>query len=217
MATFELFLSLVSLHTVLLGWHTVNKWLFCCCAIQTNGSNSFWVQWCCCCVWKDHHYKINNWFLIIYLAHLKGVMNTWNAWTFQICFALFTLTPSPSYLFLSVGVKSAYSPATSTVYSQPPPPQRQVTALKPLAPACSVSTSYNIYPVSTSVQQPPTPISSYTLESSFGSTVSATTYSGECLQGHVCYFFLGFLPCIIQFWNLVKKNCHGKYIFLVFD
>uniref|UniRef100_A0A8C9YQJ7 Zinc finger RNA-binding protein n=1 Tax=Sander lucioperca TaxID=283035 RepID=A0A8C9YQJ7_SANLU len=76
----------------------------------------------------------------------------------------------------SVGVKSAYSPAPSTVYSQPPPPQRQVTALKPLAP--SVSTSYNIYPVSTSVQQPPTPISSYTLGSSFGSTVSATTYSG---------------------------------------
>ncbi|XP_029286441.1 zinc finger RNA-binding protein isoform X3 [Cottoperca gobio] len=78
--------------------------------------------------------------------------------------------------YQTVGVKSAYSPAPSTVYSQPPPPQRQVTALKPLAP--SVSTSYNIYPVSTSVQQPPTPISSYTLGSSFASTVSATTYSG---------------------------------------
>ncbi|XP_040040093.2 zinc finger RNA-binding protein isoform X2 [Gasterosteus aculeatus] len=78
--------------------------------------------------------------------------------------------------YQTVGVKSAYSPAPSTVYSQPPPPQRQVTALKPLAP--SVSTSYNIYPVSTSVQQPPTPISSYTLGSSFGSAVAATTYSG---------------------------------------
>ncbi|KAM8874713.1 zinc finger RNA-binding protein isoform 5-T5 [Spinachia spinachia] len=79
--------------------------------------------------------------------------------------------------YQTVGVKSAYTPAASTVYSQPPPPpQRQVTALKPLAP--SVSTSYNIYPVSTSVQQPPTPISSYTLGSSFGSTVAPTTYSG---------------------------------------
>ncbi|KAK1896977.1 Zinc finger RNA-binding protein [Dissostichus eleginoides] len=78
--------------------------------------------------------------------------------------------------YQTVGVKSAYSPAPSSVYSQPPPPQRQVTALKPLAP--SVSTSYNIYPVSTSVQQPPTPISSYTLGSSFPSTVAATTYSG---------------------------------------
>ncbi|KAK9519308.1 hypothetical protein VZT92_022047 [Zoarces viviparus] len=78
--------------------------------------------------------------------------------------------------YQTVGVKSAYSPAPTTVYSQPPPPQRQVTALKPLAP--SVSTSYNIYPVSTSVQQPPTPISSYTLGSTFGSTVAATTYSG---------------------------------------
>lgn len=85
--------------------------------------------------------------------------------------------PHPS--LLSVGVKSAYSPAPSTVYSQPPPPQRQVTALKPLAPSSSVSTSYNIYPVSTSVQQPPTPISSYTLGSSFSSTVAATSYSGK--------------------------------------
>uniref|UniRef100_A0A8K9Y161 Zinc finger RNA-binding protein n=1 Tax=Oncorhynchus mykiss TaxID=8022 RepID=A0A8K9Y161_ONCMY len=76
----------------------------------------------------------------------------------------------------TVSVKSGYSPV-STVYSQPPPPQRQVTALKPLAPASSVSTSYNIYPVSTSVQQPPTPISSYTPCSSFNST-AATSYSG---------------------------------------
>lgn len=79
--------------------------------------------------------------------------------------------------FFPVGVKSGYSPV-STVYSQPPPPQRQVTALKPLAPASSVSTSYNIYPVSTSVQQPPTPISSYTPCSSFNST-AATSYSGK--------------------------------------
>ncbi|KAK5623882.1 hypothetical protein CRENBAI_001496, partial [Crenichthys baileyi] len=78
----------------------------------------------------------------------------------------------------SVGVKPAYSPAPSTVYNQPPLPQRQVTALKPLVPSSAVSTSYNIYPVSTSVQQPPTPISSYTPGSSFSSPVSATSYSG---------------------------------------
>lgn len=117
------------------------------------------------------------------------------------CFAFFAVTPPLSYLFLSVGVKSAYSPATSTVYSQPPPPpQRQVTALKPLAPACSVSTSYNIYPVSTSVQQPPTPISSYTLESSFASTVSAaTTYSGDEERSWTVwttFFFFCYFVCV---------------------
>ncbi|KAM4629215.1 zinc finger RNA-binding protein isoform 2-T2 [Polymixia lowei] len=85
-------------------------------------------------------------------------------------------TPTENYYQTSV--KSGYSPAPSSVYSQPPPPQRQVTALKPLAPASSVSTSYNIYPVSTSVQQPPTPISSYTPGTSFSSTASATSYSG---------------------------------------
>ncbi|XP_021179906.2 zinc finger RNA-binding protein isoform X2 [Fundulus heteroclitus] len=88
-------------------------------------------------------------------------------------------TPTDNYYqTVSVGVKSAYSPAPSTVYNQPPLAQRQVTALKPLVPSSAVSTSYNIYPVSTSVQQPPTPISSYTPGSSFSSTVSATSYSG---------------------------------------
>ncbi|MEQ2247586.1 hypothetical protein ILYODFUR_010857 [Ilyodon furcidens] len=88
-------------------------------------------------------------------------------------------TPTDNYYqTVSVGVKPAYSPAPSTVYNQPPLPQRQVTALKPLVPSSAVSTSYNIYPVSTSVQQPPTPISSYTPGSSFSSPVSATSYSG---------------------------------------
>ncbi|XP_030289055.1 zinc finger RNA-binding protein isoform X5 [Sparus aurata] len=96
---------------------------------------------------------------------------------YQTSIASAQRTATENY-YQTVGVKSAYSPAPTTVYSQPPPPQRQVTALKPLAPSSAVSTSYNIYPVSTSVQQPPTPISSYTLGSSFGSTVSATTYSG---------------------------------------
>ncbi|KAK7889517.1 hypothetical protein WMY93_025077 [Mugilogobius chulae] len=77
-----------------------------------------------------------------------------------------------------MGVKSAYNPVPTTVYSQPPPQQRQVSALKTITPASSVSTSYNIYPASTSVQQPPTPVSSYTLGSSFSSSASATSYSG---------------------------------------
>ncbi|XP_054874794.1 zinc finger RNA-binding protein isoform X6 [Amphiprion ocellaris] len=96
---------------------------------------------------------------------------------YQTSIATAQRTPTDNY-YQTVGVKSAYSPAPSTVYSQPPPPQRQVTALKPLAPSSSVSTSYNIYPASTSVQQPPTPISSYTLGTSYSSTASATSYSG---------------------------------------
>ncbi|CAL8254402.1 unnamed protein product [Merluccius merluccius] len=86
-------------------------------------------------------------------------------------------TPAESY-YQTIAVKSGYNAAPSTVYSQPPPPQRQVTALKPLAPASSVSASYNIYPVSTSVQQPPAPISSYAPGSTFSSAAAATSYSG---------------------------------------
>ncbi|KAM9384085.1 zinc finger RNA-binding protein isoform 2-T2 [Pholidichthys leucotaenia] len=95
---------------------------------------------------------------------------------YQTSIASAQRTPTDTYY--QTGVKSAYSPAPSTVYNQPPPPQRQVTALKPLAPSSSVSTSYNIYPVSTSVQQPLTSVSSYSLGSSFSSSVSATSYSG---------------------------------------
>uniref|UniRef100_A0A8C9SXC3 Zinc finger RNA-binding protein n=1 Tax=Scleropages formosus TaxID=113540 RepID=A0A8C9SXC3_SCLFO len=60
-----------------------------------------------------------------------------------------------------------------------PPPQRQVTALKPIAPA-----SY-VYPVSTSVQQPPTPsaICSYAPSSSYsGYDTSAYTVSASYYQ-----------------------------------
>ncbi|XP_061594261.1 zinc finger RNA-binding protein isoform X2 [Cololabis saira] len=95
---------------------------------------------------------------------------------YQTSIASAQRTPTDNY-YQTIGVKSEYSPATSTVYNQPPPPQRQVTALKPLAISSPVSTSYNIYPVSTSVQQSPTPISSYTLGSSFSSTASASSYS----------------------------------------
>lgn len=117
----------------------------------------------------------------LWKCHLRNLI-------FQLSFPHFS--PSPTFP-VSVGVKTAYSPSPSTVYSQPPPPQRQVTALKPLAPSSSVSTSYNIYPVSTSVQQPSTPISSYNLDSTFGSTVSATTYSGNA-GGKIALFLLIF-------------------------
>lgn len=75
-------------------------------------------------------------------------------------------------IFAFSGLKSGYSP-TSTAYSQPPV-QRQVAALKP-PPA--VTSSYTIYPTSTSVQQTPAPISTYTPSSSYNST-AATSYSG---------------------------------------
>ncbi|XP_073700642.1 zinc finger RNA-binding protein-like [Garra rufa] len=76
--------------------------------------------------------------------------------------------------YFQTGLKSGYSP-TSTVYSQPPV-QRQVAALKPPPAASSVSSSYTIYPTSTSVQQTPATISTYTPSSSFNST-AATSYS----------------------------------------
>ncbi|KAI7790948.1 putative zinc finger RNA-binding protein 2 [Triplophysa rosa] len=77
--------------------------------------------------------------------------------------------------YFQTGLKSVYSPA-STAYSQPTV-QRQVATLKPPPAPSSVSSSYTIYPTSTSVQQTPTPISTYTPSSSFNSTV-ATSYSG---------------------------------------
>ncbi|XP_051550085.1 zinc finger RNA-binding protein-like isoform X1 [Myxocyprinus asiaticus] len=76
--------------------------------------------------------------------------------------------------YFQSGLKSGYTPA-STAYSQPPV-QRQVATLKPPPPPGSVSSSYSIYPTSTSVQQPPTPISTYTPSSTFNST-AATSYS----------------------------------------
>lgn len=78
--------------------------------------------------------------------------------------------------YFQTGLKSVYSPV-STAYSQPPV-QRQVATLKPPPAPSSVSSSYTIYPTSTSVQQTPTPISTYTPSSSFNST-AATSYSGH--------------------------------------
>ncbi|XP_017558071.1 zinc finger RNA-binding protein [Pygocentrus nattereri] len=83
-------------------------------------------------------------------------------------------TPTESYF--QQGLKSGYRPATAA-YSQPAP-QRQVTSLKPLPPVSSVSTSYNIYSATTSVQQQPTPISTYTPSSSSYNSTAATSYSG---------------------------------------
>lgn len=110
----------------------------------------------------------------------------------------FFLSHFPNFFQVSVEVKTAYSPSPSTVYSQLPPPQRQVTALKPLAPSSSVSTSYNIYPVSTSVQQPSTPISSFNLDSSFGSTASATTYSGNTnMRNSLFFLYIPFFKAVL--------------------
>uniref|UniRef100_A0A672HMQ4 Zinc finger RNA-binding protein n=1 Tax=Salarias fasciatus TaxID=181472 RepID=A0A672HMQ4_SALFA len=122
--------------------------------------------------------------MIIFFTVLGGLRSCGGCVQGFLCHLCFISLSLCSLPHLSVGVKSAYSPAPTTVYSQPHHPQRQVTALKPLAPSSSVSTSYNIYPVSTSVQQPPTPISSYTLGSSFSSSVSATSYSGEITHNH---------------------------------
>ncbi|XP_007246260.3 zinc finger RNA-binding protein [Astyanax mexicanus] len=82
---------------------------------------------------------------------------------------------TPTETYFQQDLKSGYRP-TASAYSQPAP-QRQVTALKPLPPVSSVSSSYNIYSATTSVQQQPTPISTYTPSSSYNST-AATSYSG---------------------------------------
>lgn len=99
----------------------------------------------------------------------------------RVCMS-FSLKPNVCKRFLGLtkifaisGLKSVYSPA-SAAYSQPPVP-RQVATLKPPPAPSSVSSSYTIYPTSTSVQQTPAPISTYTPSSTFNSTV-ATSYSG---------------------------------------
>ncbi|XP_052394764.1 zinc finger RNA-binding protein [Carassius gibelio] len=76
--------------------------------------------------------------------------------------------------YFQTGLKPGYS-TTSTAYSQPPV-QRAVSALKPPPAVSAVSSSYTIYPTSTSVQQTPAPISTYTPSTSFSST-AATSYS----------------------------------------
>ncbi|XP_028857212.1 zinc finger RNA-binding protein isoform X2 [Denticeps clupeoides] len=105
-------------------------------------------------------------------GHAAPVTTYENKQYYQTNVAAAQRTPAEAYF--QTGLKTIYSPV-SAVYSQPPP-QRQVTALKPLAPASPVSSSY-IYPGSTTVQQPPTPISTYTPSSSYNSAV-ATSYSG---------------------------------------
>lgn len=102
---------------------------------------------------------------------------------FHFCFNFHCLGVTDTISAFS-GLKSGYSPV-STVYSQPPV-QRQVAALKPPPAASSVSSSYTIYPTSTSVQQTPAPISTYTHSSSFNST-AATSYSGTAASdSHSC-------------------------------
>lgn len=90
------------------------------------------------------------------------------------------------------GVKSDYRPV-SAVYSQSPP-QRQATALKTLPPTSSVSTSYNVYHATTSVQQTPSSISNFTSSSSYN-LIAATSYSGEL--GFPSYTVLSHIVVII--------------------
>ncbi|XP_077439417.1 zinc finger RNA-binding protein 2 isoform X2 [Vanacampus margaritifer] len=107
-------------------------------------------------------------------AHPAVVTTYDNKQYYQTSIASAQRSTTENY-YQTVGVKSAYTPAPTTVYSHPPPPQRQVTTL---TPSSSVSSSYNIYPVSSSAQQAQTSISSYTLGSTFSSTASATPYPG---------------------------------------
>ncbi|KAF7703046.1 hypothetical protein HF521_022053 [Silurus meridionalis] len=82
----------------------------------------------------------------------------------------------PLEAYFQTGGKSDFRPVSS-VYTQSPP-ESQATALNPLPPNSSVSTSYSVYPASTIVQQPPSSIPSFTPCSSYNSTAT-TSYSSH--------------------------------------
>ncbi|XP_016411320.1 zinc finger RNA-binding protein isoform X3 [Sinocyclocheilus rhinocerous] len=103
-------------------------------------------------------------------GRLPSVSSYENKQYFQTSIAPVQQTATEAYF--QTGLKTGYG-TTSTAYSQPPV-QRQVAALKPPPAASSVSSSYTIYPTSTSVQQTPAPISTYTPSSSFSSTAAAS-------------------------------------------
>ncbi|TRZ03329.1 hypothetical protein DNTS_027487 [Danionella cerebrum] len=69
--------------------------------------------------------------------------------------------------YYQTGVKASYSTSTSA-YTQPPV-QRPVSALKPVPVASSTSSSYPMYPASTSVQQTSATVSTYTPSSTYNS------------------------------------------------
>lgn len=82
---------------------------------------------------------------------------------FRLFVGVSLCTLAPDWLSLPPVAKSAYSQ---------PAPQRQVTALKPVAPASSVAVTYGVYPASSNS------ICSYAPSSSYSSS-AAPAYSGE--------------------------------------
>ncbi|KAK3561951.1 hypothetical protein QTP86_019083 [Hemibagrus guttatus] len=115
---------------------------------------------------------------------------------------------SPLEAFFQTGVKSDYRPVNA-VYSQSPP-QRQATVLKTQPPTSSVSTSYSVYPASTSVQQPPNSISTFTPSSSYNSA-AATSYSGHSYtsyEPHSCSYIS--TPTYYQTTQHLGPQCHSQ-------
>ncbi|XP_047662218.1 zinc finger RNA-binding protein 2 isoform X5 [Tachysurus fulvidraco] len=104
------------------------------------------------------------------------------------------------------GVKSDYRPI-SAVYSQSPP-QGPATVLKTLPPANSVSTSYSVYPASTSIQQPPSSIPTFTLSSSYNST-AATSYVGHNYSSYEPHSYSP-TPSYYQATQHLGPQCHSQ-------
>ncbi|XP_026772973.3 zinc finger RNA-binding protein isoform X3 [Pangasianodon hypophthalmus] len=116
-----------------------------------------------------------------------------------------TAQRSPLEAFFQTGVKSDYGPV-SAVYSQSLP-QGQATVLKTLPPTSSVSTSYSVYPTSTSVQQPPSSISTFTPSSSYNST-AATSYSGHSYSSYEPRSYIS-TPSYYQATQHLGPQCHS--------
>ncbi|XP_053539108.1 zinc finger RNA-binding protein isoform X2 [Ictalurus punctatus] len=113
---------------------------------------------------------------------------------------------SPLDAFFQTGVKSDYRPV-SAVYSQSEP-QRQATVLKTLPPTSSVSTSYSVYPVSTTVQQPPSSISTFTPSSSYNST-AATSYNCHSYSSYDPSSYIS-TPSYYQASQHLVPQCHSQ-------
>ncbi|XP_023674627.2 zinc finger RNA-binding protein 2 isoform X2 [Paramormyrops kingsleyae] len=81
-----------------------------------------------------------------------------------------------------------YQTVAKSAYSQPAP-QRQVTALKPVAPASSVAVSYGVYPASSSSICSYAPSSSYSSSAAPAySAVSYSSYDPSCYAASPSYF-----------------------------
>ncbi|XP_060737967.1 zinc finger RNA-binding protein isoform X2 [Tachysurus vachellii] len=112
----------------------------------------------------------------------------------------------PLESFFQTGVKNDYRPI-SAVYSQSPP-QGPTTVLKTLHPTSSVSTSYSVYPASTSIQQPPSSISTFTLSPSYNST-AATSYVGHSYSSYEPHSYSP-TPSYYQATQHLGPQCHSQ-------